>query len=500
MSFKIRNFFQFKKSNESKKWSFTAKLSFLFVLIFLNGCGLKIKEDPPPVPVYYFQEEALEDFCLKLNYEEEIKKYFFNLNEGNGDELPRVLKCFSSQINSIISNIYNESLTREEMHAVLDDDLIALQNVKDFLKKILSSDYHKEFSFFKSYTFQLIDFNSDFNVEALCKVKTNEKEALSNSNDDKSKNDPPSEESLESIEKEALSNSNDNKSKNDQSSKESLESIEKEALISKTDINLILNFLSDLQKSLSFIEQQSQTLLEALLKYEGGVLEKKDKKETEADSFIEAEAKNEVHTTDLISSKKRIHFIKLLQESLSKPFSSYSDFLKMQLDLVENNMEKLYFIVGRGDYFLQEEFDYLFQSLDLFSNKNKLHLLDIKYLFMMLYSMDFLFKNYDSNKNLMIDDNEVQYLSCFIKPFLSRLIESELEDKSDWIQDYYRSDKIIRYIFKYQKVPDRWSLTYLFFDPDDEITLSYKEVYRLIHLIFESGLNELKSIYPEDFN
>ena len=470
MNFKSQKFFQFKKSNESKKWNSSAKFSFLFVLIFLTGCGLKIAEVSPPIPIYSFQEEANEGFCSSLNYKEEIKKYFFNLNDGNGDELSKILNCFSSQINGIRSHIYNEFLTREEIHAVLDDDFIALQNVKDFLKKILSSDYHKEFSFFKSYTFQLIDINSDFNVEALCKVKANEKESISNPNDDKSKNDLLS--------------------------KESLESIEKEVLISQTDISLILDFLSNFQKSLSFIEQQSQTLLEALLKYE------QELPETETYFFIRSETKYEVDKIAFIYSKNRfLNFTKLLQESLSKSFPSYSDFLKMQIDLIENEAQEPYGRIGYNYYLLQEEVYPLYQSLHLFSNKNKLHLLDIKYLFMMLYSMDFLFKNYDSNKNLMIDDKEVQSLSCFIEPFLSSFIESELENQSNLIKNYYRSDKIIRYIFKYQEMPSPFSVKYhLFFDPDDDITLSYKEVYRLIHLIFKSGLKELKSIYPEDFN
>ena len=479
MSFKSLNFFQFKKSNESKKWSFVAKLSFLFVLIFLTGCGLKINEASPPVPVYYFKGRVPEDFCFNLDYEEEIKKYFFNLNKGNGDELPKILKCFSSQVDNIIYHIHNDSLTREEIHAVLDGDFIDLQNrkdlqnVKDFLKKILSSDYHKEFSFFKSYTFQLIGLNSDFNVEALCKVKTNETESISNPNDDKS--------SLPS--------------------KKSLEFIEKEVLVSKDDIRLVLAFLSNLQESLSSIEKQSQTLLEDLLKYEEELL-------TENNFLKEAEIKYEVNKTTIFYSKNRfLNFTKLLQKSLSESFPSYSKFLESILLKVQNEAQKPY---GKFKYeysLLQKEAAPLYQSLSLFSNKNKLHLLDIKYLFMMLYSMDFLFEKYDSNKNLMIDDKEIQSLSCLIEPFLSSVIESKLENLSDWmpnidwIRDYFRSDKVIRYIFEYQELPSLGSVKYhLFFDPDDEITLSYKEVYRLIHLIFKSGLNEFKSIYPEDIN
>jgi len=206
------------------------------------------------------------------------------------------------------------------------------------------------------------------------------------------------------------------------------------------------------------------------------------------------------------SKERTLKFAELLAESLSDFFPSYSDFLKEQFELFKSNNLKepdnnSYMLLSHNHYYylLAEELYPLQQSLNVFSEKDRLHLLDIKYLFMMIQSMEILFKNYDRNKNAKIDDKELDAFYCLIEPFLSQFLSEELEGQWEWVKEYYRSEKIIRYIFKYQEIPSRLSLRYFIFNPDKAITLSFKEVYRLLNLFFKMTIQSLKENFPEQF-
>ena len=417
---------------------------FLGTVFIYTACGLRMNELSPTVPVFTFKQKN--DACSSINYEEELKKYFFDFNEKQGENLQFVFDCLYSQFKLIKTYIYNDSLTRKEIHAVLDDDFINLpDNIKLFLKKILAPDYHEEFSFLKNYAFQLIDINLALETEPLCQ-KT----------EDKGNN--------------------------------SLETIQEETLISKDDLDLVFDALDNLQQKLSLVEKQAEAMFENLQKHQ-------------QETFPESPTPNKQFL--LYERKSFFNFIEILEQTLFQSFPNYSDFLKQQREkhIIVNEShddslnEESYSY--HSHLYLQQELHPLFESLSVFSPENKLHLLDVKYLFMIISSIDFLFKKYDINKNQKIDDSEILALSCFIEPFLTPLIEAKLKDRNDWVKHYYRPQKILRYIFKHQEIPGPFSLSYSIFNPDKEISLSYIELHRLMNLLFELGLKELKPILTD---
>ena len=145
------------------------------------------------------------------------------------------------------------------MIAVLDDDFIDFQSFKEPLKKILAPEYHKEFYFFKNHIFQLIDHRSELNTEAICPVAD---KILEKSNLNLNENQASDSEN-HSVNTTAFLSQNS----------PHLKGIEKEELFFQSDIDLILSFLENLQESLSEIEQKSQSLLKALVKYELELIE-----------------------------------------------------------------------------------------------------------------------------------------------------------------------------------------------------------------------------------
>ena len=165
--------------------------------------------------------------------------------------------------------------------------------------------------------------------------------------------------------------------------------------------------------------------------------------------FIKEEIKHQIPKIALFFSTKRfLNFIKLLESSLSQSFPSYSFYLKEQLELILNQTAISY----RVNY-LQEELYTLFESLHLFSDKDFIHLLDIKYLFMTVYSMKFLFQNYDRNKNMIIDDEELHSISCLLEPPIFQFLKEEVKNYPDFMEKYFNPYKVTRYILSIKKSP-----------------------------------------------
>ena len=453
------------------------KAGCFFLLSFLIGCGLRVGEPSPAVPVFYPQTLSKNEVCSNLNYKKEIQDYFLNLNKPNRKHLSRVLNCLSQQALNISSIIYNDFFTREELIAVLDDDFVDLKNLKKPFKKILAPELSQEFSLFKNYIFELIDPQTELNPSALCVLS------------DKTPEEPSAN----------LSNTS------------SKPSFEKEALFYQSDIHLTVSFLGNLEKTFSQIEKQSQSLFKKLLEDEDEL----DQEEVEVAQSKEGEIEYFISKRALFSSKKRfLSFIELLESDLSESFPFYSRFLREQVEFFRSDSKKSFGMENHSFYLSQSKRYPLFESLKLASDEDRLYLLDIKYLFMIIYFMEFLFQNYDRDANLIIYDGEIHLLSCLMEPFLLKFLEQELKDRFDRIEDvygfekivrsnsvknYYRPKKIIRYIFKYQDIPTPFGLKYLLFDPDDEINLSLKEVSRLLNLSFKLGLKEIQSIYPKEF-
>lgn len=458
----------------------------LIWLAFSMGCGLKTGEAPPPPPIYYFQALPDEARCSAINYKQRIKDYFFNLNQPGGGLLAEALTCLSLQIRKISSLIYNETLNREELLAVLEDGFIDLQNFEEPLKKVLAPELSRKFSLYKNYVLQLTDPESDLDASALCALSDQDYE-------------------------DALAQDTENFTL----------SVDKNVLLYQSDIDLILNFLDTFQKSLSMIEEEAQSILLALQKHSAAMAQEAYQEESKLDAqnsiegglasnggeesgwnlnqsekFKMKPGEPQIYKRALFfSEEKFIYFIDLLEQSLANSFPSYSIFLREEREHFRPaDIDEAYSIRHNSFYVLQKELYPLYESLYVFSDEEPLHLLDMKYFLMMLHFMKALFQNYDQNKNGVIDDQELNFLSCAIEPFLSVLIKEELKDSMDWVQNYYSTHKIIRYIFKHQEIPGPFSVQYFRFDPDREITLSFKEAFRLVQLFFRLGLDEAKSL------
>jgi len=473
--------------------------SYILVLICVAcsiGCVLKTGEAPPPPPIYSFQAPPDEARCSAINYKQKIKDYFFNLNQPGGALLVEALTCLSLQVRKISSLIYNETLNRKELLAVLEDGFIDLQNFEEPLKKVLVPELSREVSLYKNYVLHLIDPESDWDASALC--------TLSDQDDaDQDYENAP----VQNVEDFTLS-------------------VEKEVLLSQSDIDLILKFLDNFQKFLSMIEEEAQSILSALQEHSVAIAQEEYQGESNPEAqnsiegglasdegeesgwnlfgFFKQSDKSKMRLREpqidkrilFFSEEKTIYFIDLLEQSLAGSFPSYSNFLREERESFRPaDADEAYKSIGHNSFYvLQKELYPLYESLYVFSDEESLHLLDMKYFLMMLHFMKSFFQNYDQNKNEMIDDQELNLLSCAIEPFLSVLIKEELKGSVDWIQNYYSTHKIIRYIFKYQEIPSPFSIQYFRFDPDREITLSFKEVFRLVHLFFRLGLNEAESL------
>ena len=483
-------------------------LSTIPMLFFLMGCGLEIGEAPPKKPVYYFQSPLEEDDCFQLDYKQEIKNYFLDRDGTHSETLAEVVNCLSKQVYILKPHIYNEFLTREELLVVLDDDFIDFQKFKDPLKKILAPKFHQDFSLVKNYIFQLIDTKSALNPEALCHVsnKKSKELSLSDSNQEQDSalifNQPSQKKQLSYFTNQTTASKHFF----------DLKAIQKEVVFSQEDLNLILDFFANFQKALSFIEKKSDFFFKALLEYEAKLIQEEG---------VEIETVSLQKDLLLLEKKRALNFTKLLEESLFDSFPAYSQFLKEQLEPTFNSPKASYDHIALGrlqdlrwglkkvdkkklEEFrhwqdIQRELEPFSASLSLLSDENRIYLIDIKYLFMSVYSMQFLFQKYDQNKNMKIDEEEIQSLSCLIEPLIAWFVDPEIKNQWGWVKNYYRASKITRYIFKYQEIPSRYSFQYLVFNPDKDITLSFREVSRLINLFFKQGMDTLKSKYPEEF-
>ena len=417
----------------------------LFLSCFLLACGLRLGEEAPRISPYYLPVSKEEAFCSSLDYKEIITNYFVNKKEATQDKFNEVLDCLSLQISNIRSLLYNENFKREDILAILrdKDGVIDFKNFNQPLERMIS---HPEFISYKQYFFEVIDPSVSFNPEAFCHLFENktEKESSFVSN-------------MLTLFSEEL------KSEKDQEFYKDTSAFKEEILFQDSDFDLILAFVKKLKRIFVEMETRSESFLHFLSQSSVPLLSKKS----------------------LESEERALDFMKLLQLELSEEFfPTYNQFLKTQFNDKESSDKATF----------PETLVPLLQTLEIFSSEDQIYLLDIKYFLMTLYAVEFIFKNYDLDNNLVIDHSEVQTLSCLIEPFISMYLQEQVKDQWKIIQNFYSQEKVIHYILARQRIPKKgpWSVfSFWWFDPEGEIHLSISEVSILVNLFSELALEQI---------
>ena len=467
-----------------------------FSFVFLIGCGLQIGEDPPSIPTYKVQTSLQQKVCSSLDYKKELKDYFFNPHSLNSSKIGQILNCISLQVSSLKSLIYNEYLTRDNIIGVLDEGLIDyfidIESFTPFLKDILQSKKYKAETFFvknfvENYLIHLIDTNSQADSEGLCRLS----------------------ESVQIVSEDVIS-----------------EFQGAEKLISKSDVDIILRFLKELDKFLSSVEKKSCDFFESFLKNK--LIIDRNNLTSDRDNFLNVEKKScdffksfgknkpVLDKNDLIKDQESfLGFAGFLEKAMSDSFPAYYNFLlEKELDLVGNfaftipKPSKEAFYISK-----RRELDFIIQYL-LSSENQELTLLDIKYIFMMIDFMKIFFQVYDFNQNFIIDSQELKPLSCLLSAAVFTFAKDRIpaEDRDTQIE---YSAVIARYILNNQEIPEGGltqievgiraeSVSWMRGSRFESIVrdvfykdvkdLSFREVSRLIFLFFNISMEKIKEL------
>ncbi|MBC6415246.1 MAG: hypothetical protein GDA46_02510 [Bdellovibrionales bacterium] len=417
------------------------KKIFLGICFLFMSCGLKIGEKPPVIPVYKFQMNQ-NDLCSSLDYQEELIKYFFSSTKLNSHKLGQILECLSDQVSAVKDLFHNEYLTKEDIIIILENDWIDLGNLKPFLIKVLKSRRDEKILFFKKHFIQFISSNSKLDLKAkdLCLISERIQKNSENLISEPKKN---------------------------------------EALISKSDVDVFLNFLKEFYELLFFIEDKSKYLFRWFF-YETS---------SDKEAFFD-------------NKDKFRNFIFFLQDVYSEKFSNYSNFLRSHSKAMSERYPRGY------EKFL-EEMIHITQSFDLSLEDETVHVLDIKYMFIVIEAMRFFFQVYDLNQNSIIDSQELKPVSCLLEglvflflPDLLKKLELEEPIKKRGIEFAIKNNvlttrDITRYMLNYQKIPDNemdLEDIYNLFVNEEIKSLSVREVSRLILLFFNIVIDEIESL------
>ncbi len=214
--------------------------------------------------------------------------------------------------------------------------------------------------------------------------------------------------------------------------------------ISKSEANELEFFLEDILEFLLQLEVSAEEIFDDFFK------------------------KNKLVSKIQLNNFDKKKFISFLYEYLSDDFPEYVKFLKSK----------------DSDKILQPSLDILQLSV---SDSKDLTSEDVQHILLHIYMIRTVFSLYDADKNAVLDADELEALSCLINPVVSIVLSSILEDESEFVKSISSVEKVAGYILRYQEIPDKRDISYLFFSMCLSIKLeplSYGDISRLVSILF----------------
>ena len=413
---------------------FFKKQFFLFLgFVFLLSCALEIGEEAPPIPKYRLILDS--SYCSNLNYEEEFKSYFLDIEEKHfelprGERLKRALNCLELVISRNKKVFKNKEFGKQELINLLNQDFIKTDNMEPIINHVTQPSHFENYIFFKNNIVYMIEKDKKNQAvlgEKMCQAKGTNK-----------------------------------------------------IVFSKKDVDVFLIFLENLASFFLKIEKASSDVFKNFFQ------------KNLSDPYLFS--KNKLGR----SLTFRNQFLLFLSEYMREDFPEYSQFLdnyffEIDYDFSQfkdryglsrwkrNRLKKLFHI--RNEIITP----LLIMTQWPLSESDELNAQNIKYILLNIYIMKTFFNIYDTDGDSQLSSEELEPLSCLMTLLVSMIISPRLKDQWEIVKEIYDPQAVSGYILSYQKIPSRYDfdfLRYRLFENKNLKSLSYIEVSRLISTLF----------------